>query len=209
MPDSLFSNRLPSPSHGRAVSASNGLPGEVPLCWHSGFGRSRTCTEDSGGVRACPVHYALAAPQQYEDYGFTETLPWLGSSGFFKFLIWKGLVSAPGRIRTCGPRIRNPLLYPAELRDHIAHSERNYALRANRFGLPCGVFHRRFAAPAIRMSASPRWADARSCCCLDFSTASDRMESARSSVETVHKRNCRRTASLRLKKIGGVMRSTT
>ena len=26
---------------------------------------------------------------------------------------------APGRIRTCGPRIRSPLLYPAELQAHI------------------------------------------------------------------------------------------
>ncbi len=28
---------------------------------------------------------------------------------------------APGRIRTCGPRIRSPLLYPAELQAHIPH----------------------------------------------------------------------------------------
>jgi hypothetical protein len=26
---------------------------------------------------------------------------------------------APGRIRTCGLRLRRPLLYPAELREHI------------------------------------------------------------------------------------------
>ena len=25
----------------------------------------------------------------------------------------------PDRIRTCGPRIRNPVLYPAELRAHV------------------------------------------------------------------------------------------
>jgi hypothetical protein len=27
---------------------------------------------------------------------------------------------APGRIRTCDPRIRNPVLYPTELRAHGA-----------------------------------------------------------------------------------------
>jgi hypothetical protein len=33
-------------------------------------------------------------------------------------------VGAPGRIRTCGPRIRSPLLCPAELQAHIAKSGR-------------------------------------------------------------------------------------
>ena len=31
-------------------------------------------------------------------------------------LFW--LIGAPGRIRTCDPRIRNPVLYPTELRAH-------------------------------------------------------------------------------------------
>ncbi len=32
---------------------------------------------------------------------------------------------APCRIRTCGTRIRNPVLYPTELRGHIKTSNRN------------------------------------------------------------------------------------
>jgi hypothetical protein len=34
-------------------------------------------------------------------------------------------LSAPGRIRTCDPRIRSPLLYPAELQAHIPTSRRD------------------------------------------------------------------------------------
>ncbi len=30
-------------------------------------------------------------------------------------------IGTPGRIRTCGLRIRSPLLYPAELQAHIEH----------------------------------------------------------------------------------------
>lgn len=30
--------------------------------------------------------------------------------------LWPGACGAPGRIRTCNPRIRNPMLYPVELR---------------------------------------------------------------------------------------------
>jgi hypothetical protein len=33
-------------------------------------------------------------------------------------LTYEELISAPGRIRTCDPRIRSPLLCPAELRAH-------------------------------------------------------------------------------------------
>ncbi len=35
-----------------------------------------------------------------------------------KLRSWK--YGVPGRIRTCDPRIRNPVLYPAELRGHLA-----------------------------------------------------------------------------------------
>ena len=38
------------------------------------------------------------------------------SSVFLSF--WPLFGGAPGRIRTCGTRIRNPVLYPAELREH-------------------------------------------------------------------------------------------
>jgi hypothetical protein len=35
-----------------------------------------------------------------------------------------GRFGVPGGIRTHGPRIRNPVLYPAELRRHLAVSAR-------------------------------------------------------------------------------------
>ena len=38
-------------------------------------------------------------------------------------------IGAPGRIRTCGTRIRNPVLYPTELREHIC-TRKNEFFRA-------------------------------------------------------------------------------
>ena len=39
-------------------------------------------------------------------------------SAFLQFA--EGICGDPDKIRTCDPQIRNLVLYPAELRDHIA-----------------------------------------------------------------------------------------
>ena len=55
-------------------------------------------------------------PSAYpEIYEFNE-LKFLNS----KSLILKWKIGDPDRIRTCDPQIRNLVLYPTELRDHLA-----------------------------------------------------------------------------------------
>ena len=50
---------------------------------------------------------------------------------------------APGRIRTCDPRLRRPMLYPTELRAHILEST-SYTYVLNTASLFCQLNNRRF-----------------------------------------------------------------
>jgi len=71
-----------------------------PIRWSGGISPSASCQ--------CPVRSKTAAEID-ECY-----------SSKAQFI--NGLYGVPGGIRTHGPRIRNPVLYPAELRGHITFS---------------------------------------------------------------------------------------
>ena len=65
----------------------------------------------TGGVSSPADSEVMPTP------AFSCVLRWLDTSGHdVSPPVFFGLPNAPGRIRTCDLRIRNPLLYPAELR---------------------------------------------------------------------------------------------
>ncbi|SVA80595.1 uncharacterized protein METZ01_LOCUS133449 [marine metagenome] len=67
------------------------------------------------------VHAINAGAQYHADSTRVVTTYSSDLSGLLLHLIAR-VNGAPGRIRTCDPRLRRPMLYPTELRAHYLHS---------------------------------------------------------------------------------------
>ena len=114
-------NALPTNQRLIYSSPLRGAPRSEPPC--ACHPHSRRAPRDA---RATPIHKGVQA-------GVFEQFPKTTHARLLGFFLWKTLpaecgaslasvvccakdVGAPGRIRTCGPQIRNLVLYPAELR---------------------------------------------------------------------------------------------
>ena len=76
--------------------------------------------ETGYGMSYRAVHAINAGAQYHADSTRVVTTYSSDLSGLSLYLIAR-VNGAPGRIRTCDPRLRRPMLYPTELRAHSLH----------------------------------------------------------------------------------------